>query len=350
MRVVACQWDITWEDKAANHARVRHLLAAARPRRDSLVVLPEMFATGFSMNVAGITDSGSGETQRFLAATAESHGVYLLGGLVTGEADGEGRNEAVLYSPRGQEAGRYRKIHPYTLAAENEHFVGGDDVALWACNEFVLAPFVCYDLRFPEVFRTAAARGATLFCVIASWPAARSDHWHTLLRARAIENQAYVVGVNRCGDDPAGALRGRQCGLRPPGTGPRASRGRGRHDRRRARPDRAAALPARLSLAGRHALARSLIGARGGPRERRDALSRPRVPYAAHFPDFPYIQSGNPRYRPSRSGGSFISRGALSRNDVWIRRRPAHWDDSQATKGSGVPWHKVQRLKKNISC
>jgi omega-amidase len=203
MRVVACQWDITWEDKAANHARVRHLLAAARPRRDSLVVLPEMFATGFSMNVAGITDSGSGETHRFLAATAESHGVYLLGGLVTGEADGEGRNEAVLYSPRGQEAGRYRKIHPYTLAAENEHFVGGDDVALWACNEFVLAPFVCYDLRFPEVFRTAAARGATLFCVIASWPAARSDHWHTLLRARAIENQAYVVGVNRCGDDPA---------------------------------------------------------------------------------------------------------------------------------------------------
>ena len=172
-------------------------------QRDSLVVLPEMFATGFSMNVAGITDSGSSETQRFLAATAESHGVYLLGGLVTGEVDGAGRNEAVLYSPRGQVAGRYRKIHPYSLAAENEHFVGGDDVALWVCNEFVLAPFVCYDLRFPEVFRTAAARGATLFCVIASWPAARSDHWHTLLRARAIENQAYVVGVNRCGDDPA---------------------------------------------------------------------------------------------------------------------------------------------------
>ena len=203
MRVVACQWDIVWEDKAANHARVRDLLAAAHLRRDSLVVLPEMFATGFSMNVAGITDSGSGETQRFLAATAESHGVYLLGGLVTGEVDGEGRNEAVLYSPRGQVAGRYRKIHPYSLAAENEHFVGGDDVALWVCNEFVLAPFVCYDLRFPEVFRTAAARGATLFCVIASWPAARSDHWHALLRARAIENQAYVVGVNRCGDDPA---------------------------------------------------------------------------------------------------------------------------------------------------
>jgi predicted amidohydrolase len=203
MRVVACQWEVAWEDKAANHARVRDLLAVAGPQRDSLVVLPEMFATGFSMNVAGISEWGSGETQHFLAETASRLEVYLLGGLVTGEVDGEGRNEAVLYSPSGHEVGRYRKIHPYPLAAEGEHFIGGDEVALWACNEFVLAPFVCYDLRFPEVFRTAAARGATLFCVIASWPAARSDHWYTLLRARAIENQAYVVGVNRCGDDPA---------------------------------------------------------------------------------------------------------------------------------------------------
>jgi omega-amidase len=202
MRVVACQWDIAWEDKAANLARVRDLLAVADLQRNSLVVLPEMFATGFSMNVAGITDSGSGETQHFLAEMARRLEVYLLGGLVTGEVDGAGRNEAVLYSPSGHEAGRYRKIHPYPLAAEGEHFIGGDEVALLACNEFVLAPFVCYDLRFPEVFRTAAARGATLFCVIASWPAARSEHWHTLLRARAIENQAYVVGVNRCGNDP----------------------------------------------------------------------------------------------------------------------------------------------------
>jgi predicted amidohydrolase len=201
--VVACQWDIAWEDKAVNHARVRELLAAAAPQRDALVVLPEMFATGFSMNVAGITDSRSGETQRFLAETAARLGVCLLGGLVTGVADGEGRNEAVLYSPRGLEAGRYCKIHPYSLAAEGEHFIGGSGLSLLACSEFVLAPFVCYDLRFPEVFRAAAARGATLFCVIASWPAARSDHWRTLLRARAIENQAYVVGVNRCGDDPA---------------------------------------------------------------------------------------------------------------------------------------------------
>jgi omega-amidase len=203
MRVVACQWEIAWEDKAANHARVHDLLAAAGLQRDSLVVLPEMFATGFSMNVVGITDSVSGETQHFLAESAARLEVNLLGGIVTGDLDGEGRNEAVLYSPRGHEAGRYRKIHPYPLAAEGEHFIGGDEVALLPCNEFVLAPFVCYDLRFPEVFRTAAARGATLFCVIASWPAARSDHWHTLLRARAIENQAYVVGVNRCGDDPA---------------------------------------------------------------------------------------------------------------------------------------------------
>jgi predicted amidohydrolase len=208
MRVVACQWDIAWEDKAANHARVADLLAAANLRRDCMVVLPEMFATGFSMNVAEITDSSSEETQRFLAETAQRNEVYVLGGVVTGEFDGEGRNEAVLYSPDGREAGRYRKIHPYPLAAEGEHFIAGEELTLLACNEFVLAPFICYDLRFPEIFRTAALRGATLFCVIASWPAARGDHWHTLLRARAIENQAYVVGVNRCGDDPSGHYDG----------------------------------------------------------------------------------------------------------------------------------------------
>src|SRR5262249_41576994 len=82
------------------------------------------------------------------------------------------------------------------------HYVAGDQICLFQCHDFTVAPFICYDLRFPEVFRPAAARGANLIVVIASWPSVRDDHWVTLLKARAIENLAYVVGVNRCGNDP----------------------------------------------------------------------------------------------------------------------------------------------------
>jgi predicted amidohydrolase len=97
---------------------------------------------------------------------------------------------------------RYCKLQPFTLGGESEHYVAGERLCLFECQEFTVAPFICYDLRFPELFRQATAQGANLIVVIASWPVIRDDHWVTLLKARAIENLAYVVGVNRCGQDP----------------------------------------------------------------------------------------------------------------------------------------------------
>jgi omega-amidase len=178
------------------------LLDQASPSPGSLVVLSEMFATGFSMNVATIHDSDSHETQDFLAQVAADYKIFLLGGVVTKDKSGQGRNEAVVYSPVGEEIARYCKLHPFTLGGEAEHYVAGDNVRLFNWQDFTVAPFICYDLRFPEVFRTAAKQGANLFTVIASWPSLREDHWVSLLKARAIENQAYVIGVNRCGHDP----------------------------------------------------------------------------------------------------------------------------------------------------
>lgn len=217
MRVHACQPDIVWERKAANHAKVRALLDAAAPAPGDLVLLPEMFATGFSMNVAGIADDVTRETQEFLATTAAELGIYLLGGVVTRATDGKGSNEAVAYGPDRSELVRYRKIHPFTYGGEADHYVGGCEPRLFSWQEIAVAPFVCYDLRFPEVFRAAVTRGAALFAVIANWPAAREEHWVTLLRARAIENQAYVVGVNRCGSDPKLAYSGRSMIVDPRG-------------------------------------------------------------------------------------------------------------------------------------
>ena len=111
-------------------------------------------------------------------------------------------DRALVISPDGQEIGSYTKIHPFTFGGENQHYAPGGEVNIFEINGVKFCPFVCYDLRFPEIFRTAAVRGAEVFTVIANWPKARSAHWTALLQARAIENQAFVLGVNRTGKDP----------------------------------------------------------------------------------------------------------------------------------------------------
>ncbi len=202
MKIIGLQLDTIWENKAANHDKVLRLLNQVSPAPGSLVVLAEMFATGFSMNVAAVHDSDSRETQHFLAQVAANYKVFLVGGVVTLDTCGKGRNEAVVFSPTSEEVARYCKLHPFTLGGEAEHYVAGDRICLFEWQGFKVAPFICYDLRFPEIFRSASKQGANLFTVIASWPSLREDHWVSLLKARAIENQAYVIGVNRCGHDP----------------------------------------------------------------------------------------------------------------------------------------------------
>jgi predicted amidohydrolase len=201
MQIIGLQLDSVWENRSANHDKVLALLDKAKPQAGALVVLPEMFASGFSMNVAAIHDE-SRETQDFLSRAAAERKIFLMGGVVMKDKSGRGRNEAVVYSPEGKEIARYCKLQPFTLGGEMDHYTPGESVCLFEWRELTVAPFICYDLRFPEVFRAAAVRGANLIVVIASWPAVRDDHWVTLLKARAIENLAYVVGVNRCGNDP----------------------------------------------------------------------------------------------------------------------------------------------------
>jgi omega-amidase len=217
MNIVCCQLDIVWEDKPTNHAKVRAMVERARPERESLVVLPEMFATGFSMNIDRIRDDQTRESQQFLGQLAREFGICIVAGIVTAAPDGRGRNEAVVISSSGQEVARYSKMHPFSYGGEAKHYESGRSPVLLQWRSFNVAPFICYDLRFPEVFRHAVRRGAQLFTVIANWPAARAEHWLALLRARAIENQAYVAGVNRCGSDPRLDYSGRTVIIDPRG-------------------------------------------------------------------------------------------------------------------------------------
>jgi len=217
MNVVALQFDIAWENKPANFERVRALLKDASVEPGALVVLPEMFATGFSMHVEGIAESTTGQTQQFLSQLARDTNAYVIGGVATRIADGRGRNEALVVDPTGREIQRYCKLHPFSLGGEDKHFSRGDDTCSFTWGSFRVAPSICYDLRFPEVFRHQARLGAHVLVVIANWPEARDAHWQTLLRARAIENQAYVIGVNRVGSDPKLVYLGHSAILDPRG-------------------------------------------------------------------------------------------------------------------------------------
>lgn len=217
MRVTAVQLDIAWHDKPANCARASELVKHAQPPAGSLIVLPEMFATGFSVDVGATAEGSDGPGHTLLAEMAREYRCTVVGGVVTRDDGGRGANEAVVFAPDGGELTRYRKLHPFSYAGETDHFVAGNKVVTFRCGDFSAAPFICYDLRFPEAFRSAVVRGVDLFVVIANWPAAREGHWLTLLEARAIENQAYVVGVNRVGSDPNNDYTGRSVVISPTG-------------------------------------------------------------------------------------------------------------------------------------
>ncbi len=203
MNVVALQFDIAWENKLANFEKVHRLLTQAAPEKNSLVALPEMFATGFSMNAATIAEPYGGETEQFLSQTAKQFGVCLIAGAAMQGRDGRPRNKALTFSPQGDLLSFYAKMRPFTPGGESEHYTAGEHPVGFRYGECMVSVFVCYDLRFPELFReSAAAHKPELFVVIANWPEKRIAHWTRLLQARAIENQAYVLAVNRVGKDP----------------------------------------------------------------------------------------------------------------------------------------------------
>ncbi|MDT4937474.1 MAG: hypothetical protein QOG80_1145 [Pseudonocardiales bacterium] len=197
MRVAAVQHDIVWEDAAATQRHVQPLLAQAADSGARLVVLPEMFATGFSMAPERIAEDEGGPTETFLLEQAAGLGVHLIGSISQRGTDGRFRNNAIVASPDGG-VRRYAKIHPFSYSGEHEHYAAGDQHLTVEIDGLRVSVFVCYDLRFADEF-WALAEATDLYVVPANWPSERREHWRVLLRARAIENQAYVVGVNRVG-------------------------------------------------------------------------------------------------------------------------------------------------------
>src|SRR4051812_37065928 len=201
--VGALQFEVVWENKGTNFVTVRRLLEAADPWPNSLIALPEMFATGFSMKAEAVAEPYGGETEQFLSDTAKQFGIFLVAGVAMKGKDGRPRNKALVFSPEGKLMAWYAKMRPFTAGGEKDIYKAGSAPTVFRWGDCNVSPFVCYDLRFPELFREAVRKSRPeLFVVIANFPKKRIQHWTRLLQARAIENQAYVVGVNRIGNDP----------------------------------------------------------------------------------------------------------------------------------------------------
>ncbi len=220
MKAHLVQLDIAWEDAQANFEAVRRLLDRAPISKGDFVLLPEMFDSGFSFNIKKTADA-SGRTIAFLGRLASDTGCVVQGGrTVDAGKQCAARNVMSVVSPDGNLLCEYTKIHPFQREAER--FEAGGEVATFslqigAAQPLTCSPAICYDLRFPELFRIAMLKGAEVFALGACWPTARSHHWRALLIARAIENQALVLGVNRCGKDPMLQYAGGSIAVGPKG-------------------------------------------------------------------------------------------------------------------------------------
>lgn len=199
LTVTLLQTQLHWQDPAANRAHFDNLIDAIDRSNGSpdLVVLPEMFATGFTMETATFAEAMDGESVAWMSLIARDYEVTLCGSLII-EDDGRFYNRLIWMPPDGTVAW-YDKRHLFRMAGEHEHFSAGNERRVFTLNGWRICPLVCYDLRFPAWSRGINEFDLQIF--IANWPAARRSAWRTLLPARAIENQCYAIGVNRIGTD-----------------------------------------------------------------------------------------------------------------------------------------------------
>lgn len=203
------QYAISSLQSEVNRARVREMVREAAVSPGSMLVLPELFSTGTlpqDFDRTGAAEVAAAD-RAFLATLARETASWVVAGALGEEPARHPtdrlRNLCVVIDPSGHEISSYQKIHPFSLGGEDRIFAGGTTVVTATAGGFMLQTAVCYDLRFPELFRAGLGRGAgravDLIVVPANWPASRREHWDVLLRARAIENQCYVAGVNCLG-------------------------------------------------------------------------------------------------------------------------------------------------------
>ena len=215
MKVALIQPDILWQDPKANLTALETLLDRAGGA--SLAVLPEMFAYGFVTQPEGVAEPDGGPALRWMKDQAVRRGMALAGSIPTELPGPSWRNRFHFVTPEGEDF-FYDKRHLFTYGGEHLRYTAGDRRVAVEWHGLRILLQVCYDLRFPTFSRNRADAPYDLALYVASWPAVRGEAWSALLKARAIENQCFVAGVNRVGNDPSAAYDGRSVLLDPLGT------------------------------------------------------------------------------------------------------------------------------------
>ena len=196
LKITIIQSELHWENAEANRMMFSEKIQNIEGKTD-LIVLPEMFATGFSMNAKNLAEENNGETLQWMISEAEKHNCAITGSVIISE-ENNFYNRLFFVFPDGSFQ-KYDKKHTFTLAKENEIYSNGNERLIIDYKGWKICPLVCYDLRFPVWARNTEEYDVLIY--VANWPKARTLAWDTLLRARAIENMAYCIGVNRVGFD-----------------------------------------------------------------------------------------------------------------------------------------------------
>ena len=214
LKVTLVQANLAWEDPVTNRAHFDHLLASAKGATD-LVVLPEMFTTGFTMAGDKWAESMDDPSVSWLRNKAVELESDVAGSLIIRE--GEQLYNRLVWATAGGLLYFYDKRHLFRMSGEHKVYAAGTDPLTVTIGTWRIRPFICYDLRFP-IWSRNIGNGYDVALFVANWPAARAAHWTALLTARAIENQAYIIGINRVGLDGNGhAYSGDSMALDPQG-------------------------------------------------------------------------------------------------------------------------------------
>ncbi|GAA0446769.1 carbon-nitrogen family hydrolase [Lentibacillus halophilus] len=215
-KVAMVQMDVTYGDPKVNFHFVGKWVMDAVQSGADIIVLPELWDTGYDLKrFDELADKDLKATIEFLSDLAQQYHVAIVGGSAA-ELSGESmKNTMIIIDEDGNLVHTYSKLHLFQLMDEHVHLTGGEDYPDFELAETDSAGFICYDIRFPEWMRKSAVNGTKVMYVVAQWPKQRIDHWRTLLQARAIENQCYVVACNRVGSDPKNEFGGQSMVIDP---------------------------------------------------------------------------------------------------------------------------------------
>ena len=200
MKISICQFSPSWEKIEDSIADIEDLLSAV-PEDADLLLFPEMTLTGFTMKSGEFAEEPDGVCTAYFINLSKRLKTNIIAGLIEKDSD-KIYNSAVHFDRTGIITARYRKIHPFSMAGEERFFKAGNELVSTKIEGVPTGLTVCYDLRFPELFRKYTQTGTKLLINIANWPVPRISHWVSLLKARSIENLSCVIGVNRVGNDP----------------------------------------------------------------------------------------------------------------------------------------------------